>query len=140
MLLPELFSSPIGESIFSTKQSKAHMLTLTRSRPLSGNLFSLPFTEEILGTAAAEFSSPIGESIFSTAYIDIAKSDYKYVLVPYRGIYFLYRNLNNQSTAIQSSRPLSGNLFSLLCLLISFIFCSSSSRPLSGNLFSLRFS
>ena len=61
-----------------------------------------------------EFSSPIGESIFSTAYIDIAKSDYKYVLVPYRGIYFLYRNLNNQSTAIQSSRPLSGNLFSLL--------------------------
>ena len=40
------------------------------------------------------FSSPIGESIFSTGYSVWLQDEMKRVLVPYRGIYFLYlRNL-----------------------------------------------
>ena len=107
------FSSPIGESIFSTKRYMRennyppsslvpyrgiYFLYQLRfgffavhflySRPLSGNLFSLPTPGNNLITLL-KLSSPIGESIFSTG-------------GP------LPRQLPNQS-----SRPLSGNLFSL---------------------------
>ena len=42
VLKPEKeFSSPIGESIFSTMNTHVHGVVIIGSRPLSGNLFSL---------------------------------------------------------------------------------------------------
>ena len=65
MKLMKVFSSPIGESTFSTETS--------------GMCYLL----------AMLFSSPIGESTFSTK-INIHRGDSWNVFVPYRGIYFLY--------------------------------------------------
>ena len=60
-----------------------------------------------------EFSSPIGESIFSTENY-LSEEVTGFVLVPYRGIYFLYQNSASETRKLDySSRPLSGNLFSL---------------------------
>ena len=59
------FSSPIGESTFSTAAK---------------NSFTRPYSQ---------FSSPIGESTFSTVQNVIAVMA-GVVFVPYRGIYFLY--------------------------------------------------
>ena len=59
------------------------------------------------------FSSPIGESIFSTKIQQLITVALR-VLVPYRGIYFLYKRKVGDLVAMYSSRPLSGNLFSLL--------------------------
>ena len=61
----QLFSSPIGESTFST------------------------FEKIIEEFGEDAFSSPIGESTFSTA-TNLCKMAMKEVFVPYRGIYFLY--------------------------------------------------
>ena len=83
------FSSPIGESTFSTreptKQQKENKL----------------------------FSSPIGESTFSTAK-EISKITGYAVFVPYRGIYFLY-NLKPeevQGIKVQFSSPIGESTFS----------------------------
>ena len=110
------------------------------------------------------FSSPIGESIFSTMTQKYLTKWVTYVLVPYRGIYFLYAtenlvnakalkrfsspigesifstiNRNNLfARSLQSSRPLSGNLFSLQEQGYCYNDVRGRSRPLSGNLFSLR--
>ena len=83
------FSSPIGESTFSTreptKQQKENKL----------------------------FSSPIGESTFSTAK-EISKITGYAVFVPYRGIYFLYSfSILFMTSFVIRFRPLSGNLLSL---------------------------
>ena len=85
------------------------------------------------------------------------------VLVPYRGIYFLYpEQVRSAPSDCKGSRPLSGNLFSLHYRvdfyengverfsspigesifstgIISPVYVAQvSSRPLSGNLFSLQ--
>ena len=76
-----VFSSPIGESTFSTERKQnVNLDRRPRFRPLSGNLLSL-----------LDIVISIGES--------------KFVFVPYRGIYFLY----NEITAIMDS---SGKVFS----------------------------
>ena len=85
----QMFSSPIGESIFSTSRWNMYELEVPSSRPLSGNLFSLHYRVDFYENGVERFSSPIGESIFSTGIISPV-----YV-------------------AQVSSRPLSGNLFSL---------------------------
>ena len=59
------FSSPIGESIFSTHGGMCIKINL-------------------------HFSSPIGESIFSTSCKAVREAIRYEFLVPYRGIYFLY--------------------------------------------------
>ena len=64
------FSSPIGESIFSTEWKRLRTCSAYGSRPLSGNLFSLPN----------------GNGCVHVLHM---------VLVPYRGIYFLYDNTSN---------------------------------------------
>ena len=81
------FSSPIGESIFSTRKLR----TVTSagknsSRPLSGNLFSLPL-------------------------LKYSEEDMNTVLVPYRGIYFLYKNNNNLNFRICVLVPYRGIYF-----------------------------
>ena len=60
------FSSPIGESTFSTYRN-----------PVSRKHHRM-------------FSSPIGESTFSTGIVQIRQRSKQRVFVPYRGIYFLY--------------------------------------------------
>ena len=113
-----VFSSPIGESTFSTLSAvNVHKFgdtvfvpyrgiyflytnidgepwfNATRFRPLSGNLLSLQTIEKAMTVFPRKFSSPIGESTFSTT-------------------------LQRQPSTSQSSgfRPLSGNLLSLPCL------------------------
>ena len=82
------FSSPIGESTFSTKFYKGIVKETYRFRPLSGNLLSLHFKNngEYLWLS---FSSPIGESTFSTT------------------------SQSSDTNTVQDFRPLSGNLLSL---------------------------
>ena len=82
------FSSPIGESTFSTR----------------GRNVSAPFLW---------FSSPIGESTFSTCFCHRYGIEFR-VFVPYRGIYFLYCVGLMKKIAGCCFRPLSGNLLSLL--------------------------
>ena len=86
----EPFSSPIGESTFST------------------------FLIKYYGAGCGQFSSPIGESTFSTL---SAVNVHKFgdtVFVPYRGIYFLYTNIDGEPWFNATRfRPLSGNLLSL---------------------------
>ena len=89
-LLP--FSSPIGESTFSTDNKVV----------LKGKVL---------------FSSPIGESTFSTNPECRNTVLQNAVFVPYRGIYFLYWNSPDKTTIKATRfRPLSGNLLSLPCL------------------------
>ena len=87
----------------------------SRSRPLSGNLFSLPPRTK-RPFACQLRSRPLSGNLFSLPYFKIqARLWCRKVLVPYRGIYFLYflRKVYGY-TASSGSRPLSGNLFSLL--------------------------
>ena len=62
-----VFSSPIGESTFSTRKAFG-----------------------CIHPAGMGFSSPIGESTFSTSKLDENEWALLEVFVPYRGIYFLY--------------------------------------------------
>ena len=88
--LTKIFSSPIGESTFSTFNVDAKT------------------EHEIL------FSSPIGESTFSTCNLFECVKYHANVFVPYRGIYFLYHDNKFSCKEWNSSfRPLSGNLLSL---------------------------
>ncbi len=88
--LTKIFSSPIGESTFSTFNVDAKT------------------EHEIL------FSSPIGESTFSTCNLFECVKYHANVFVPYRGIYFLYRREKPTTPGCNSCfRPLSGNLLSL---------------------------
>ena len=86
------FSSPIGESIFSTG-----------SKMESAKQFK-------------RFSSPIGESIFSTGESVDRKRSPEPVLVPYRGIYFLYRNNLTTTPKVMFSSPIGESIFSTLPL------------------------
>ena len=65
----QLFSSPIGESTFSTRQSVPDVVENVK------------------------FSSPIGESTFSTIQEKEENGNERIVFVPYRGIYFLYASM-----------------------------------------------
>ena len=130
------FSSPIGESTFSTHDSKTVIARARWSfRPLSGNLLSLHVWTRGKKWNVV-FSSPIGESTFSTISI-CTKGQANGVFVPYRGIYFLYSNFLFCHYRFLRFRPLSGNLLSLPCITMERI-VSCSFRPLSGNLLSLR--
>ena len=60
------FSSPIGESTFSTMTQSAKKNTKASFRPLSGNLLSLRNQGRMHDVRCGSFSSPIGESTFST--------------------------------------------------------------------------
>ena len=83
------FSSPIGESTFSTMTQSAKKNTKASFRPLSGNLLSLQIVSEY----------SYGDNI---------------VFVPYRGIYFLYEIKEGCTMYdVDRFRPLSGNLLSL---------------------------
>ena len=85
-----VFSSPIGESTFSTMTQSAKKNTKASFRPLSGNLLSLQIVSEY----------SYGDNI---------------VFVPYRGIYFLYEIKEGCTMYdVDRFRPLSGNLLSLL--------------------------
>ena len=85
-----MFSSPIGESTFSTEKRNAGNYRSKSFRPLSGNLLSLPKDEDAFVT------------------------NMYCVFVPYRGIYFLYLVSVSITRTCNRFRPLSGNLLSLL--------------------------
>ena len=110
----KVFSSPIGESTFSTDEWAMDTFSGECFRPLSGNLLSLQTIEKAMTVFPRKFSSPIGESTFSTTlqrqpstsqssgfrplsgnllslqlFAKVKKHILK-VFVPYRGIYFLY--------------------------------------------------
>ena len=105
------FSSPIGESIFSTQNRSAVKTTVRVVLVPYRGIYFL-YASEHTPVRLIKFSSPIGESIFSTNKKYLFAS-YERVLVPYRGIYFLYRKLLIRRSNRFRSRPLSGNLFSL---------------------------
>ena len=131
------FSSPIGESTFSTVFSVHFTTPLHGFRPLSGNLLSLPEVMSII--------TPEKQVVF----------------VPYRGIYFLYlRKTVNRKRFTLFSSPIGESTFSTViplcrsviqCVVfvpyrgIYFLYGSSECcrkwlfrfRPLSGNLLSL---
>ena len=154
------FSSPIGESIFSTLAKARENARLKKfSSPIGESIFStygrrrgvsgwfrilvpywgIYFLYQKGGTTMFKklFSSPIGESIFSTNKLG-STGGKQTILVPYRGIYFLYIDEKLFEKFIEkSSRPLSGNLFSLFKTSLHFGNPITNSRPLSGNLFSL---
>ena len=132
-----MFSSPIGESIFSTHNKGRIKIEVGGSRPLSGNLFSLHYSFPSFYHCKNQFSSPIGESIFSTPFSQ-SQRNILTVLVPYRGIYFLYSSQKSATlSGLKSfSSPIGESIFSTQKNYI----CHSGlrcSRPLSGNLFSL---
>ena len=106
------FSSPIGESIFSTLAKARENARLKKfSSPIGESIFStygrrrgvsgwfrilvpywgIYFLYQKGGTTMFKklFSSPIGESIFSTNKLG-STGGKQTILVPYRGIYFLY--------------------------------------------------
>ena len=110
------FSSPIGESTFSTIRERLFRSGVSCSfRPLSGNLLSLQTMTKAKSLPNLPFSSPIGESTFSTGRGEYySNRTHTNVFVPYRGIYFLYLTMRKDvQLAINSFRPLSGNLLSL---------------------------
>ena len=84
-----MFSSPIGESTFSTERKIYEGCKYSEfSSPIGESTFSTE-TSGMCYLLAMLFSSPIGESTFSTK-INIHRGDSWNVFVPYRGIYFLY--------------------------------------------------
>ena len=112
----DAFSSPIGESTFSTDgNGNFSEFAEVGFRPLSGNLLSLLYWWKEFDTYKVGFSSPIGESTFSTSRSKSGWEDRggfrplsgnllslpaerNYgglggvpIFVPYRGIYFLYK-------------------------------------------------
>ena len=109
-----LFSSPIGESTFSTK--------IENAVAWAEQIFSSPIGESTFSTQKQNgflqrkqpFSSPIGESTFSTITRGFDEEDRWLIFVPYRGIYFLYLERRKTIGCIYTDfRPLSGNLLSL---------------------------
>ena len=106
------FSSPIGESTFSTKFYKGIVKETYRFRPLSGNLLSLHFKNngEYLWLS---FSSPIGESTFSTSFYPICVESLLQFSSPIGESTFSTRNNKIQEKEENDFRPLSGNLLSL---------------------------
>ena len=107
------FSSPIGESIFSTITPR-----MVKTKCLT------------------KFSSPIGESIFSTE-LYTCESGNRKVLVPYRGIYFLYPEKHVVlKPEKEFSSPIGESIFSTMNTHVHGVVIIGS-RPLSGNLFSL---
>ena len=158
-----MFSSPIGESTFSTERKQnVNLDRRPRFRPLSGNLLSLQQLQGFISFFDVEFSSPIGESTFSTKQKKL-KVWKESVFVPYRGIYFLYDGVLKCITDVYYRfRPLSGNLLSLQGRMhdvrcgsgkvfvpyrgIYFLYeirkysglTQDGFRPLSGNLLSLQ--
>ena len=82
------------------------------------------------------FSSPIGESIFSTE-LYTCESGNRKVLVPYRGIYFLYPEKHVVlKPEKEFSSPIGESIFSTMNTHVHGVVIIGS-RPLSGNLFSL---
>ena len=112
----EVFSSPIGESTFSTTCGMRieNLENLEFSSPIGESTFSTSFYP-ICVESLLQFSSPIGESTFSTRNNKIQEkeeNDFRplsgnllslqldlsidqirreLIFVPYRGIYFLYK-------------------------------------------------
>ena len=84
------FSSPIGESTFSTKFYKGIVKETYRFRPLSGNLLSLPHRKVPIRIRCRIFVPYRG--IYFLYKITVYAQLYSdTIFVPYRGIYFLYR-------------------------------------------------
>ena len=91
-----MFSSPIGESIFSTSiMFKLVIICDGSSRPLSGNLFSLRGKKKWLEQKLKNGSRPLSGNLFSLPNGNGCVHVLHMVLVPYRGIYFLYDNTSN---------------------------------------------
>ena len=156
------FSSPIGESIFSTilgtaaadkeihssRPLSGNLFSLRAlvmsnevkeacSRPLSGNLFSLQSVIRTFRPLAMEFSSPIGESIFSTHQPSILQSSVTSVLVPYRGIYFLYMNKKLGAENLKwFSSPIGESIFSTKRPRNEKVYCILFSSPIGESIFS----
>ena len=115
------FSSPIGESTFSTRLRYIHWLRWEQSfRPLSGNLLSLRKASR-RACCSPLFSSPIGESTFSTEEKDLPEAWHKF-----------------SSLTVQFSSPIGESTFSTRLRYIHWLRWEQSFRPLSGNLLSLR--
>ena len=110
-----LFSSPIGESTFST------VLEAQKTIEEQNRVF-VPY-----------------RGIYFL-YIDsfVVWYDENIVFVPYRGIYFLYNWKKYTRATNGSFRPLSGNLLSLPVVQDICEWLEDSFRPLSGNLLSLQ--
>ena len=159
----EPFSSPIGESTFSTlSKLDSEESDIKFSSPIGESTFSTGWKGKRLNSCTVLFSSPIGESTFSTKPIKPGCRKHKgfrpllgnllslrwtggsrdrvvqLVFVPYWGIYFLYTNAAIKALPEISFRPLLGNLLSLQDYRggnTEKSFCSF--RPLLGNLLSL---
>ncbi len=84
------FSSPIGESTFSTNSYIFSPTLISFSSPIGESTFSTQYKSDKKSYYFLQFSSPIGESTFSTCIRVSERLRYLRVFVPYRGIYFLY--------------------------------------------------
>ena len=115
-ILRRRFSSPIGESTFSTSSPFRKILHLFCFRPLSGNLLSLQHDNKtVIARARWMFSSPIGESTFSTILDGDGNGIMSYGFRPLSGnLLSLQRRPSQLRNGKCRFRPLSGNLLSLL--------------------------
>ena len=158
------FSSPIGESTFSTVfcRSKKNGLSVfvpyrgiyflyrfvksmiqkfSKScfRPLSGNLLSLQAKNKLLAKRAIEkFSSPIGESTFSTWFILDRLPNKTRFSSPIGESTFSTESIRMETSAYMLfSSPIGESTFSTTLTTTCITYLASSFRPLSGNLLSL---
>ena len=85
------FSSPIGESTFSTAYTATTISVASTAhfRPLSGNLLSLHLSTRYALKAYYNFR-PLSGNLLSLPETTKYKKRRKTIFVPYRGIYFLY--------------------------------------------------
>ena len=83
------FSSPIGESTFSTRNNKIQEKEENDFRPLSGNLLSLQNLsfEQVV---ERNFRPLSGNLLSLRSSIRVLTYGKIIIFVPYRGIYFLY--------------------------------------------------
>ena len=108
-----LFSSPIGESTFSTRNRDENWWSgVLRFRPLSGNLLSLHLQRRRSVYCRWNVFVPY-RGIYFLYNKQNKQYSYVFVFVPYRGIYFLYPLEILMKTWVHGFRPLSGNLLSL---------------------------
>ena len=156
------FSSPIGESTFSTAYTATTISVASTAhfRPLSGNLLSLHLSTRYALKAYYNFR-PLSGNLLSLPETTKYKKRRKTIFVPYRGIYFLYNliylltrlDVNSFSSPIgestfsteskkhniggkKFSSPIGESTFSTFTRKIGRG-DNKNFRPLSGNLLSL---
>ena len=110
------FSSPIGESTFSTSRCHSINYAKMRFRPLSGNLLSLPGEKIMVRTKIETCFRPLSGNLLSLRNGRNHERKMFDVFVPYRGIYFLYMTKKEQLEINEKvfSSPIGESTFSTL--------------------------